>query len=85
MQRCAQLDQLLSPPGESAKDLEAERERRKKEAKRRKAKRKADDKRGAKAQGQEGEVEEDEGAEEGEWDVENGVEEPVRGGSVRDG
>lgn len=35
-----QLDQHLSEPGESRKDLEAERERRKKEAKRRKGKRK---------------------------------------------
>jgi hypothetical protein len=34
-----QLDQHLSPPGESAKDLLAARERQKKEAKRRKAKR----------------------------------------------
>ncbi|KPV75726.1 uncharacterized protein RHOBADRAFT_52757 [Rhodotorula graminis WP1] len=76
------LDQLLSPPGESAKDLEAERERRKKEAKRRKAKRKADDKRGAKAQGQDGEREEDEGAED-EWDAEGETGEavPSRGGS----
>ncbi|GAA5890789.1 hypothetical protein JCM8208_003048 [Rhodotorula glutinis] len=76
------LDQHLSPPGESARDLEAERERRKKEAKRRKAKRKADDKRGAKAQGQDGE---DEGAEE-ERDAEGEVKEASRrGGSVRGG
>jgi len=34
------LDQLLSEPGESRRELEAERERRKKEAKRRKGKRK---------------------------------------------
>ncbi|GAA6012192.1 hypothetical protein JCM11491_001781 [Sporobolomyces phaffii] len=35
------LDHLTSPPGESRRDQEAERERRKKEAKRRKGKRKA--------------------------------------------
>ncbi|GAA5848219.1 hypothetical protein JCM3766R1_006768 [Sporobolomyces carnicolor] len=35
------LDQHFSPPGESRRDLEAERERKKKEAKRRKSKRKA--------------------------------------------
>ncbi|GAA6056315.1 hypothetical protein JCM3770_000665, partial [Rhodotorula araucariae] len=39
------IDQLLSPPGESARELEAARERQKKEAKRRKARRKVEEKR----------------------------------------
>ncbi|GAA5937689.1 hypothetical protein JCM1841_002553 [Sporobolomyces salmonicolor] len=53
------LDQLLSPPGESVRDLKAARERQKKQAKRRKSKRKAEAK---KAGGTEGE-EEDRGTE----------------------
>ncbi|GAA5905691.1 hypothetical protein JCM6882_008747 [Rhodosporidiobolus microsporus] len=56
------LDDLLSPPGESAKDLAAARERQKKEAKKRKAARKKKGgKEGKEAGGGEGEEEEGEG------------------------
>ncbi|POY76594.1 putative Aminoacyl-tRNA hydrolase [Rhodotorula taiwanensis] len=41
------LDELFSPPGESARDLKAQRERQKAAAKKRKARRKADAKSGA--------------------------------------
>ncbi|GAA5996875.1 hypothetical protein JCM5350_005910 [Sporobolomyces pararoseus] len=50
------LDQFLSPPGESRRDQEAERERRKKEAKRRKSKRKAANKAGEESKEVEGET-----------------------------
>ncbi|GAA6000818.1 Rso55p [Rhodotorula paludigena] len=62
------LDQLLSPPGESAKDLEAARERQKKEAKKRKARRKLEERRAVK--GRTGTVAaEEDGVEEGrEWE-----------------
>ncbi|BGP45789.1 hypothetical protein JCM10450v2_001619 [Rhodotorula kratochvilovae] len=63
------LDQLLSPPGESAKELEAARERQKKEAKRRKSRRKAEEKKGA-ARG--GAVAEGEEAEE-EWEADGAL------------
>ncbi|GAA5879153.1 hypothetical protein JCM1840_006211 [Sporobolomyces johnsonii] len=63
------LDQLLSPPGESARDLKAARERQKKEAKRRKSKRKAE----AKKAGGKEEGEEDGGDEEGGPEAEEGA------------
>ncbi|GAA5965727.1 hypothetical protein JCM3765_003232 [Sporobolomyces pararoseus] len=50
------LDQFFSPPGESRRDQEAERERRKKEAKRRKSKRKAANKAGEESKEPEGET-----------------------------
>lgn len=62
--RCLQLDQLLSPPGESRRDLEAERERKKKDAKRRKGKRKVAKAKGDSVVGnEEGEPDENENRE----------------------
>lgn len=63
-----QLDQLLSPPGESARDIKVARERAKAAAKKRKARRKAEAKAADKVGSKEGQSTA-EGNEEGEEDT----------------